>query len=204
MKKVLSFIFIITLSGCSQFYQSDADTSDQLNTVIWEEHRNQLEQLTTWTLTGKLAVFIGKERQSANLHWQQTNKNYSIQLTSFIGTRILQITKNNEGVEIIDDNGEKFVGKDANSLIKSLSPDLDLPISALQQWIKGNPVDASYQLNEQQKVRDLLGKDESSGLWAVKYEQYQLYSGYALPRKLELKQNQIRVKISINQWKIKT
>lgn len=202
MKKFLSLIFIILLSGCSHFNGSGSDNALVLDTLSWEESQKRLEQLSHWSLSGKLAIFIGKDRQSANLHWQQTGENYSIQLTSFIGTRILQVTKNNEGIEIINDDGEKFVGQDASTLIKELSPNLELPISALQQWIKGNPVDATYQMNEQQHVADLLGTDQNGGLWSVEYQQYQFSSGYLLPENLTLKQDNIRVKIAINQWKI--
>lgn len=204
MKKILSFLFIIALSGCSQFDHSNSDEASQLMTVAWDQHKQKLEQIKNWSLSGKIAIYIEKERQSANLHWRQTGEDYSIQLTTFIGTRILQVTKNSEGVEIINDEGEKFVGQDASTLIRELSPGLDLPIASLQQWIKGNPVDASYQLNDQQLVSDLLGKDENSGLWAVNYQQYQLYGNNLLPRKIELKQDHIRVKIAINQWKTPT
>lgn len=202
MKKILSLIFIIILSGCSHFNRSDSDSANVLNTKPWEESQKRLEQLSHWSLSGKLAIFIGKERQSANLHWQQTGENYSIQLTSFIGTRILQVTKNNKGIEIINDDGEKFQGQDASTLIKELSPNLDLPITSLQQWIKGNPVDATYQMNEQQHVADLLGTDQNGGLWSVEYQQYQLSSGYLLPKNLTLKQDAIRLKIAINRWNI--
>lgn len=193
----------MTLFGCTQFNNFDNETLPELTKLTWNEHQEKIQQLKTWTLTGKLALFFDGDRQTANLHWQQKNENYTIQLTSFIGTHVLKITKNEQGVEIINNDGEKFTGQDANSLIKTLSPNLALPISALQQWIKGNPEAASYELNAEQRVSNLLGKDANDGLWIVSYQQYQASSKYILPRKIELKQNKMRVKIAVNQWKIK-
>ena len=140
----------------------------------------------------KLPIYIGNNK----------GDNYSIQLTTFIGTRILQVTKNAQGVEIINNDDEVFTGQDANTLIKQLSPGLDLPISALQQWIKSNPANASYQLNDQQQVSDILGLDASQNLWEVSFQQYQHFSGIALPKRVDLKRDNIRLKIAISQWKV--
>ena len=202
MKKLLSLIFIITLSGCSQFNNSDSEDNTLLTNQTWEQQQQALQQLDHWTLTGKLAIFLESDRQSANIYWQQQGDDYSIQLTTFIGTRILQVTKNEQGVEIINNDDEVFTGQDANTLIKQLSPGLDLPIAALQQWIKGNPANASYQLNDQQQVSELLGLDASQNLWEVDFQQYQVFSGTLLPTKVNLKRDDIRVKIAINQWKV--
>ena len=202
MKKLLSLIFIITLSGCSQFNNSDSEDNTLLTNQTWEQQQQALQQLDHWTLTGKLAIFLESDRQSANIYWQQQGDDYSIQLTTFIGTRILQVTKNEQGVEIINNDDEVFTGQDANTLIKQLSPGLDLPIAALQQWIKGNPANASYQLNDQQQVSELLGLDASQNLWEVDFQQYQVFSGSVLPTKVNLKRDDIRVKIAINQWKV--
>ncbi len=202
MKKLLSLIFIITLSGCSQFNKSDSDDNKLLTNQTWEQQQQVLQQLDHWTLTGKLAIFLETDRQSANIYWQQQGDDYSIQLTTFIGTRILQVTKNEQGVEIINNDDEVFTGQDANTLIKQLSPGLDLPIAALQQWVKGNPANASYQLNDQQQVSELVGLDASQNLWEVDFQQYQVFSGTVLPTKVNLKRDDIRVKIAINQWKV--
>ncbi|MBB1273508.1 lipoprotein insertase outer membrane protein LolB [Psychromonas sp. SR45-3] len=202
MKKLLSLIFIITLSGCSQFNNSDSDDNALLTNLTWEQQQQTLQQLDHWTLTGKLAIFLETDRQSANIYWQQQGDDYSIQLTTFIGTRILQVTKDKQGVEIINNDDEVFTGQDANTLIKQLSPGLDLPIAALQQWIKGNPANASYQLNDQQQVSELVGLDASQNLWEVDFQQYQVFSGTVLPTKVNLKRDDIRVKIAINQWKV--
>lgn len=202
MKFFLSFLFALTLSGCAQFNVSNNDTESNLKTTSWDKHQQQLGQLTSWSLTGKLAIFTQGDRQSANIYWQQQNNDYSIQLTSLFGTRILQITKTDRGVEIINNDGDIFVGENANQLVQQLSPGLDLPIIALQQWIKGNPINASYQLNEQQLVSHLLGEDTNGILWSVNYQHYQAYSKYILPNSVDLKRGNIRLKIAIKQWEI--
>ncbi|MDN2664971.1 lipoprotein insertase outer membrane protein LolB [Psychromonas sp. 14N.309.X.WAT.B.A12] len=198
MKKIVTLLLMITLTGCSQFNTSE-DISVPSN-LTWQQHQKQLQQLDDWILTGKLAIFLESERQTANIYWRQQGDNYAIQLTTFIGTRILQITKNEQGVEIIDNDDQIYTGQDTNALIKQLAPGLDLPIQALQQWIKGNPEKAPYQLNDQQQVSNLLGTDSSGNQWEIRYQQYQDFSGFYLPRKIDLNRDDIKLKIAVSQW----
>jgi outer membrane lipoprotein LolB len=202
MKKILLLILIITLSGCAQRNAPTTDDSAILTNQSWEEHRQQIVNMDNWSLSGKLAIFLETERQTANIYWQQEGNNYNIQLTTFIGTRVLQVIKNEQGIEIINSDDEVFTGQDANELIQQLSPGLDLPITALQQWIKGNPDNAPFQLNETQQVGELIGIDDSQNVWEVKLQDYNIFSGIALPEKVDLTRDNMRVKIAINQWNI--
>jgi outer membrane lipoprotein LolB len=202
MKKILLLILIITLSGCAQRNAPTTDDSAILTNQSWEEHRQQIVSMDNWSLSGKLAIFLETERQTANIYWQQEGNNYNIQLTTFIGTRVLQVIKNEQGIEIINSDDEVFTGQDANELIQQLSPGLDLPITALQQWIKGNPDNAPFQLNETQQVGELIGIDDSQNVWEVKLQDYNIFSGIALPEKVDLTRDNMRVKIAINQWNI--
>jgi len=203
MKRILALFFALTLSGCSVFNDTAPALSAAQVNLDWTTHQAKLATLSNWSISGKLAIFINDDRETANLYWKQQGENYSIQLTSFIGTRILSIKKTPQGVEIINHEGDKFTGQDTEQLIESITPGLHLPISSLQQWIKGNPVNASYRLNPQNKLGSLIGNDTNNGLWEINYQQYQTFSDVALPRKLDLKRDNLRLKIAINQWQLK-
>ncbi|TEW44552.1 outer membrane lipoprotein LolB [Psychromonas sp. RZ5] len=202
MKNIITLLFVFMLSGCSVFSEPEPELAPEGISLTWETHQQSIATLSKWSISAKLAIFLKDERETANLYWEQNQDNYNIQLTSFIGTRILSIKKNKDGVEIINNDGDTFTGNNAEQLIQEISPGLNLPISALQQWIKGNPINASYTLNEQQRVSTLLGENLDSSAWQIKYQQYQYFSGIALPRKLDLKRDNLRLKIAINQWQI--
>ena len=202
MKNIFTLLFVLMLSGCSVFSEPEPELAPEGVSLTWETHQQTIATLSKWSITGKLAIFLQDGRETANLYWEQNNDNYNIELTSFIGTRILTIKKNKYGVEIINNDGDTFTGDNAEQLIQEISPGLNLPISALQQWIKGNPIDATYTLNEQQRVNTLLGANLESSSWKISYQQYQYFSGIALPRKLDLKRDDLRLKIAINQWQI--
>ena len=200
MRNILFSLFILTLSGCSHLDNSD-NVSPYL-TMTWEEHQQKIQTLSNWSLSGKLAIFTKDDRQTANIYWRQQGDNYTIELTSFIGTQILSINKNEQGVEITNYNGDVYKGENTEKIIHEMSPGLDLPISDLQQWIKGNPSEASYTLNANQRIDSLLSSKSHRYPWAVTYQQYDVFSGYFLPLKLNLKRNKIRLKIAIHEWQI--
>jgi outer membrane lipoprotein LolB len=192
MKKSLILFFLASLlAGCAQLPEPQ--------TVPWLNHQQQLTNLNDWSLTGKLAVITPQERHSLNIYWQQSGNDFHITLTTFLGITVLDLIKTSSGTLIVDNNGKQFFGEDAQTLIKQLSG-LTIPVDALQQWIKGNPSQASYQLNSTNQVATLIGIDSQNARWSINYSDYKDTQGIALPYKLQLKHAEIRLKFAIAHW----
>ncbi|WP_354624999.1 lipoprotein insertase outer membrane protein LolB [Psychromonas sp. MME2] len=194
MKKLLfSLLLVLFVSGCAQ------RPAPQISS--WQQHQARLQALHNWDFHGKIAFFTTKERRSLNIHWQQTGDDFHINLTTFIGTTILDIQKSEQGTKITDDDGKIYWGDDAQLLIKQLSG-LTLPIDNLQQWIKGNPNGARYQLNDHNNVATLSGHDLEKSDWLVEYQQYEATQGINLPYSIQLKHHDLRLKFAISEWHI--
>jgi len=167
----------------------------------WLIHKQQLEDLSDWALTGKLAIITPTERHSLNIYWQQEGDNFHIRLSTFLGSTVLDVHKNAVTTEIIDSNGDHFVGPDSEMLIEKLSGWV-IPIELLQQWIKGSPSNASYQLNENNQVVSLSATDKKNASWSIDYSDYKATQGINLPHKLQLKRPDLRLKFAISKWQI--
>lgn len=189
---LLPFLF----TGCAQPPNSELKQNSS-----WEVHQTQLEQLSDWSLSGKLAVITPEKRNSVNIHWQQSDQDFKIHLTTFLGLSVLDIQKTAGETVIIDNDGKRYASMDSAELVNQLSG-MDIPIEPLQQWIKGNPSKATYQLDEQQQVSSLLGGNQESGLWAINYADYRTINGINLPHKLQLTRGNLRLKFSISKWQI--
>ena len=187
-------IFIALLSGCAQHPVPQISS--------WQQHQAQLQALQDWDFSGKIAIFTAQERHSLNIHWQQTGDDFHINLTTFLGLTILDVQKNAQGTQITDDDGKVYWGDDAQLLIKQLSG-LTLPIERLQQWIKGNPNGAPFQLNDHNNVASLMGVDSENTEWLVDFEQYKTTQGLNLPYAIQLKHLDLRLKFAISDWQIK-
>lgn len=191
--------FIILLSAILVF--GCAQTPSSI-TTSWTPHQEQLENLSDWTLSGKIALITPRDRHSLNIHWAQSGDDFHITLTTFLGSTVLDIRTTPLGTEIINNNGEHFLAQDAEALIEQLSG-LVIPIDLLQQWIKGNPKAASYQLNESNQVQSLSGRDRENSLWTVIYSNYQRVNRIDLPHKIELQRLDLRLKFAIAKWDVK-
>lgn len=190
---VILFLFTFLLVGCVQIPAPQS--------FSWHTHKQQLENLNDWSFTGKLAVITPEERHSLNIYWMQSANNFHITLTTFLGATVLDLQKTQFATQVIDSNGDLFFGEDTEALIKQLSG-LVIPVDALQQWIKGNPSDATYQLNTDNQVASLAGSDPENTPWSINYSDYKNTQGIYLPHKLQLKRLDLRLKFAISGWKV--
>jgi len=195
-KKIFLFLMIALLAGCTNTPNSTP------NNISWQTHLQQLQDLDTWSFRGKVAIITPEDRHSLNIYWQQINDEFHITLTTFIGGTVLELNKTAQFTEIIDNKGQHYYGEDTELLIKELSGFV-IPVHALQQWIKGNPDQANYQLNIDNLVASLAGIDYKNIPWTINYNNYGYQQGISLPHKLDLKHEGIRLKFSISQWETK-
>jgi outer membrane lipoprotein LolB len=194
--RILFLLLTIIVTGCAQL-----PTTDQALPVnsTWESQKLKLQQLTDWSFSGKLGVFSPEGRDSVNINWQQSQENFHIILTGPLGINVLDINKVNQNTLIIDE--ETYVSDNFDSLIMELSG-MELPVEELQQWIKGNPHDASYQLNEDNQLISLLGGQEETGLWLITYSDFRSINNVNLPYSLQLSRGDLRLKFKISRWDI--
>ena len=195
MKLRFFYLLIVVLfSGCAKPPQTDLHINES-----WDYQQAQLESLTEWSFTGKIGIFTPEGRESANLNWHQTSLGFHIRLTGPLGINVLEIQKVDDNTVIID--GKHYISQDIEQLITQLSG-IQLPVNNLQQWIKGNPSEASFELDDNQQVISLLGGTNKNGIWQINYADYRTVNHINLPHKLQLTRGDLRVKIRVSNWKI--
>ena len=190
---LISFFFM----GCAQI---PSQKSQQNNS--WDMQQQSLVALSDWSLTAKLAVITPKERNSVNMFWQQSQQGFHINLTTFLGLTVLDVKKEGGKTTIIDNNGKSYSSRNTEALIEELSG-IVLPIEQLQQWIKGNPEDAHYKLDENYQVIHLVSSDEEDDKWSINYSGYHTTNNINLPHRLQLKRKDLRLKIARSNWNVK-
>jgi outer membrane lipoprotein LolB len=197
MKKYCIYILLsVLIVGCAQIPDQAS-----LGNADWQNHQQQLEKLTHWSLSGKVAIITAQKRHSLNIHWQQSGANYHIILTNFLGSTILDVQKTPLGTQVTDAKGKVYFGSDTQQLITQLSG-MDLPVDVLQQWIKGNPSEALYQLDDKNLLLSLQGQDNDNANWSIEYKNYKTIQQINLPHQLQLKGEDLRLKFAISRWQI--
>lgn len=195
----------ILTTGCSSTY---FNTSNQPKINVDAEKRSALlSQLTSWQVNGKIAFITPKERNSASLYWKKSIDSQKLNLTTFLGINVLQLTSKNN-VHIVELDGEEYTDVNLDNLITSLT-DLTLPTEALTYWIKALPYLPAdiIELNDNNLPKSLTSFYNNRE-WAINYSHYKATqlltnkTNVQLPHRIKVKSQDLTINIVINQWKI--
>lgn len=129
--RIFSLACLLVLAGCTT-------TQPQRDQVNWQQERARLERLTHWQLSGKMAIITARQKGSARLNWQQNGDDYRLNLTSLIGTHILELSRTGGEVTLLDNDGKQHQSQDAELLVYQLTG-WHIPVAGLPEWIKGLP-----------------------------------------------------------------
>jgi outer membrane lipoprotein LolB len=195
IKQTLSaLIVIILLSGCV----SPPQPTVSLNSSA---HQLSLMQQNNWLIKGKLGFKSPEKKQSANLRWQQTQQDYQLNMTSIIGTSLLKMKGDKNGVTLMTDD-KTYEDSDPSHLIWRVTG-WQIPVEKLRFWIKGQHQKNDKVLtSEQGWVKQLQPICNNCQNWLINYDNYKLVNKIWLPHKVVLHNslNNSQLLIRINKW----
>ncbi|UXI01925.1 lipoprotein insertase outer membrane protein LolB [Photobacterium sp. TY1-4] len=187
-----SSLLLTLLAGCA--------TQPERPAVDWPSHQTSLTQLSHYQAKGKLG-YRGTKRFGANLMWQTTPGADHLLLTNFLGKTLLKLDATPSQVTLLGHDGKTYRGRDASQLIYQLT-DINLPIEHMRHWLIGLPTGAdTYQLNSDNRV-GYLAKQIGDQLWQLDYLEYDDAVTPALPRRMQLTQDTLRITLVINEWQL--
>jgi len=162
-----------------------------------EQRLAELAHVNNWELVGRFSLVTESEAWSGRIYWRQLQNRFLIQFSAPSGQGAIQLSGNNDGVEMLLANGETYQAKDADSLLRQETT-WDLPVSRIWFWIRGVPVpQLAYrtQSDDQGQISELV-QDQ----WRVEYADYQQYGSYHFPRKILIKNKDTKVRVIVSSW----
>ena len=127
---------VLVMTGCSiQPDQTPAGES-------WKQRSAKLGQLEIWRAEGKVALRKADRSESASLSWTQRNNQTDLNLSGPLGFSATKISSDGKTLEInragtlnsYDISSRETIAKETG---------WDLPLQALQHWLKGIPPPAT-------------------------------------------------------------
>ncbi|SHO55817.1 lipoprotein insertase outer membrane protein LolB [Vibrio quintilis] len=195
---ILWITSLIILSGCGSLQQVQTP-------VEWRSHQEQLKQIDTYSLSGKLGYISPEERRSFNFQWKRHASQNQLRLSTFLGQTVLKIDINKSLARVETYEGKIYTDKSPEALIEKLTG-LNIPLSPLSAWILGLPAMADHFTLNSNHTLDTLNKELGKKQWLVKYDDYTdvdyRQTQLPLPSKLSLKQGQTKINLRISQWKV--
>lgn len=194
IRNISLLLLTLTLAACSQTPPRPLpDINPQYS---WQLRQQQLQQLTHWQLSGRLAVQSEHEAWHMSLMWEQRSEHYSLNIIAPLGQGSMRLHGDSNQVMMITDEGETHTADNPERLLfQQLG--WKVPVSALRYWVLGLPAPGSFQ----QKLDDFgrLTRLEQAG-WEIRFHNYQPQGGVELPRKVFINNHLAKVKLVVSDW----
>lgn len=161
-----------------------------------------LTTVNNWQINGKIAFINGKERKSANIFWQNNPVTAleQLNLTTYLGINVLDVTLS-DNIYTVNVDNNSYQHTDIDYILQSLTG-YQLPSQALKSWIKAIPFHSSDKVTLHQETQLPLSITSyyNDKTWQIRYQNYSEIKGIPLPKRLTIKQQDLTIKLVINQW----
>jgi outer membrane lipoprotein LolB len=166
----------------------------------WETRRPQLQSLTHFQLRGRVAVAAGGEGFNANLHWTQDGARSEVTLEGPLGVGGAQLTATGDELTVVNSSGERVESAAAHAELAARLG-FDPPLSSLRYWVLGVPDPTQPSTESLDPAQQRLSGLTQAG-WHVEYQSYESAGGEALPARMILQREAVRVRLLVDSWQI--
>jgi outer membrane lipoprotein LolB len=189
-------LLIFAFSGCA----IQTPVPDDSLSPRWEKNKLGLEQIDSWNMRGRVAIQLDKESGSASLNWKQVHDDYVIKIIAPFGKGSLELVGNLHGVTMRDANNQLQHASKPETLLQAYLG-WQVPLTGMKHWILGLPDPVHEILNMVLDENAQISELSQAG-WQVKYGRYTQANELSLPAKIEMKNENLKVKLVIKKWEL--
>lgn len=181
---IKSLLVILLLTGCHSAPLRPETTYDITA-------RQALYKTSYWSFTGRLAINKQKQSWQANIHWQHQIDKDIIKLSGPLGQGATIIELTDDLVSINRGDGKLQTSTQVEAFINQ-QLGLFVPVKSLRYWVMGLP-DKQLAVNY-----NALGFYQKN--WLVEYNEMQPVNNVAMPRKMTVLNEQVKLKLIVDKW----
>ncbi len=189
-------VLVVLLTACS----SKAPPPVTVDVApLWQQHLAQLETVTTWSFHGRVAVRQGKEAWNVKLDWSQSRDRYDLLLTAPWGQGAVRLYGETGRAVLEAPDRAPRVAEDPQTLL-ARQVGWQVPVTQLRYWMLGRPEPdqgAVIEWDGRGRIRHM-----NQAGWSIDYRRYGDVRGVSLPRKIELKNEALRLRLVIDKWRL--
>lgn len=186
----VSIAALLAVSGCSLF-----PMKSEKSRLAWEARRERLARVDEFTLQARVSsggIFGVK----GNLHWRQQRDAFQMRVAGPFGIGATNISGHGKQVEIRSPKGV-FTTQDPEADIRA-KLGWSFPVDHLRYWVLGIPAPGSKAEVEWDRDGRLVSLEQDD--WTLEVEEYQAAGALELPRKFEVANDEVRIKVVVDAW----
>jgi len=131
----------------------------------WQQQKQDRQQIRSWEIRGRLGIQTKDDGGSMDLIWKQSADEYSIRLIAPMATGNYLIQGEQDHAEIRYPDGSSKNIENTDDIFLTLL-DVDLPTSAIKDWLRGLPASEIGIDDVQWNEHGLINRIRQSG-WSV-------------------------------------
>jgi outer membrane lipoprotein LolB len=166
----------------------------------WQEQQSQRRQIENWEIRGRIGVQTKTNGGSMDIIWKQAQQSYSIRLIAPLGAGSYHVQGEQGFAEVRHPDGRKEIIDNVDKVFAS-TLNVDLPTSAIKDWIRGLPAASLTQEKISWNVHGLPDKLKQSG-WNVHLTKY-TGKDLLLPHAIYLSRDDdtdLDIRLVLRQW----
>lgn len=155
------------------------------------------DSIASYVIEGRVAVKRGNESRQASIRWQHDADRDEIELSGPLGQGAARLTRDAGGARLDTASRETVTAADWHSLAERVLG-VALPLDGMAHWITAKHEQGT-------KIeRDTVGRPLRVLIngWQIDYLAYESTAPDALPTSIELRRDDIDVRLKIDLWKI--
>ena len=191
---LLSALLACIVSACAT-HRPPIDLSPS-----WPQRLQALTTLNHWSFNGRLGIRAGEEGWSATLRWQQHDDRYDIHISAPLGQGTARLHGDTDHVIMELPDEPPLQAANAQTLLHD-QLGWSVPVVGMRHWLAGHP---DPQLRTDSMELDDLGRlsQFSQAGWNIQYRRYATVDRFDLPRKIELVNGDLRIRLVVDQWQL--
>jgi outer membrane lipoprotein LolB len=150
-----------------------------------------------FVLDGRIAMHYQSNAASANVHWVHSQIQDEVTLSSPLGSTLAVLTRNEQGVRVVDSEKAVYAGQDVTELTERLLG-VRIPLDYLAYWVLGQAVPYTHFETKIDAASTLTSLQQAG--WTISYQRWQQADGYSLPNKLNIVGEGGELRMVITRW----
>jgi len=205
LRRLLIVCLLFLPGACAQpgvKEESPIAVAKPIQPTSWPAAKKQRMAIRSWELRGRLGVQTENNSGTLDLIWQQDGDEYVIRLLAPMGQGTYLISGNEYSAVLRLPNGKKRIISNPDALFND-SLGVDLPLSALRDWVRGIPASSLPVDKIRWNKKGLLRQIDQNG-WHVEMSNY-LGNKVLLPYKIYLSREDnpdLSIRLALRQWMI--
>ncbi|NBI13412.1 lipoprotein localization protein LolB [[Haemophilus] felis] len=201
LSRIFPFVISLLISACSLNIEAPTEqTYLSTSDAIWQQHLQKVKQLKSYEVKGQIGYIAKDKRFSSRFHWHYTDaNNYSLTLYSNISTQALVLSKQQNQLQISDQNDKQYSQEEIDNLLRT-TVGTQFPLEQFGLWLKGQPDEnRDYKVGENHLLAHFAYPLKNT-IWTADYINFHQMP-LPLPKDILLKSHTQTLKIRSEEWK---